>query len=238
MDTEAFLRIFDDEHEAFLAACARAGTGAAVPGCPGWTVGDLLYHLYEVQYLWHRMVAERRDAFDGLKMPERPADDRLAGVVAGEHVGYAAMLRAFDPTTPIATWCGPQDFAWLARRMAQEIAVHRFDADEAGGVAGSIDAVLASDGIDEFLTYFVNTGNGPVDGSIHLHCTDVDGEWTVRDGGEEFVVTREHAKGDCALRGPASDLLLVLWRRRPLSTIDVVGDTDAAARFVAASRLD
>ena len=51
-----------------------------------------------------------------------------------------------------------------------------------------------------------------------------------RDG---FDVTREHAKGDCALRGAASDLLLVLWRRRPMSTIDVVGDADVAARFLA-----
>ena len=59
-------------------------------------------------------------------------------------------------------------------------------------------------------------------GSVHLHCTDVDGEWlVVGEPGRRPVVTREHAKGACALRGPAADLLLVLWRRvglRPAST--------------------
>jgi hypothetical protein len=51
-------------------------------------------------------------------------------------------------------------------------------------------------------------------------------------------VSREHAKGAAALRGPASALLLALWRRTGLDTVDVVGDGDVAARFVAASRLE
>jgi hypothetical protein len=37
-------------------------------------------------------------------------------------------------------------------------------------------------------------------------------------------VRREHAKADVAARGPAADLLLVCWRRRPVDTVDVVGD--------------
>jgi hypothetical protein len=32
--------------------------------------------------------------------------------------------------------------------------------------------------------------------------------------------------------------VLALWRRTPLSTVDVVGDGAVAARFVAASRLE
>jgi hypothetical protein len=49
---------------------------------------------------------------------------------------------------------------------------------------------------------------------------------------------REHSKGDCAIRGPASDILLALWRRQPLSNCDVVGDADVAARFVAHTNLE
>jgi hypothetical protein len=97
-----------------------------------------------------------------------------------------------------------------------------------------VEPALASDGIDEFLHWFHSSGadRPSVGGSVHLHCTDVDGEWTVREHDGARVVTREHAKGDCALRGAASDLLLVLWRRLPLSAVDVVGDADVAARFV------
>ena len=229
MDPALLLAAFDSEHEAFLAACERAGVAAAVPSCPGWTVGDLLYHLYEVQYLWNRVTSERREGFEGMKMPARPADEHLGPLVRGEHAGYAAMLRAFPATTPISTWCGPQTLAWLIRRMAQEFAVHRIDAQLAAGEAGTI---------DEFLEFFLNTDAGPVSGSVHIHCTDVAGEWTVRpvDGGG-FDVAREHAKGDAAIRGTANDILMALWRRGPLSACDLVGDVELAARFQAASTL-
>jgi hypothetical protein len=81
-------------------------------------------------------------------------------------------------------------------------------------------------------------GAEPVAGSVHLHCGDVAGEWTVREADAGFVGVREHSKGDCALRGSASDILLALWRRAPLSHLDVVGDADVAARFIAHTSLD
>ena len=44
------------------------------------------------------------------------------------------------------------------------------------------------------------------------------------------TVARDHAKADAALRGPAHDLLMVLWRRSPLDAVEVFGDTAAALR--------
>lgn len=121
------------------------------------------------------------------------------------------------------------------------MAVHRWDADTAAGTQTSIAPKLASDGIDEFLTLMLSKvapHAAAVGGSVHLHCTDVAGEWTVREGDDgQPLVTREHAKGDAAMRGTASDLLLVLWRRIDLASIDVVGDTEVAARFVARAAL-
>jgi hypothetical protein len=63
--------------------------------------------------------------------------------------------------------------------------------------------------------------------TLHLHCTDRDGEWLLRrtDGGLE--VTREHAKGDVALRASASDLYLVVLGRTPAAEPDVFGDPAA-----------
>lgn len=230
-----FLDSAQREHAAFVAACERVDLATSVPSCPDWTVADLVYHLYEVQYIWHRVSAEGRASFDGLSMPRRLDDTRLLSVMVGEHQSYMAWLRANDPSTPHWTWTGVHDFRWLWRRMAHEFAMHRVDADLARGQATAIEPQLASDGIDEFLTFFRNTSLAEVGGSVHLHCTDVAGEWTVSAAGD---VVREHAKGDCAIRGAASDILLALWRRAPLSTCDVVGDTEVAARFVAASRLD
>ena len=66
-----------------------------------------------------------------------------------------------------------------------------------------------------FLPRLADNFDAVGDGTLHLHCTDVEGEWLVarRDG--EVTVTREHAKGDVAARGSASDLFLFLWGRVP-----------------------
>jgi predicted lipid carrier protein YhbT len=95
----------------------------------------------------------------------------------------------------------------------------------------------ASTSIDHFLHTILNTGEGDVGGSVHIHCTDVAGEWTIRESDAGLSVSREHAKGDCAIRGAALDILAVLSRQAPLSTVDVVGDAEVAARFVDASTL-
>lgn len=117
----------------------------------------------------------------------------------------------------------------------------RYDADVAAGRDASIDPAAASRAIDDLLfgtVAEVVAGPDTWQGSVHLHCTDVAGEWlVVGEAGRAPVVTREHAKGACALRGPAAVLLLALWRRIGLDRVDVVGDADVAARFVAASDL-
>ncbi len=106
----------------------------------------------------------------------------------------------------------------------------------ASGHEHRLAADLAADGIDEFLEFFfplAAADAAPLAGSVHLHCTDADGEWTVRsDDGGGHVVARDHAKADAALRGPAHDLLMVLWRRSPLDNVTVFGDTDLATAFV------
>jgi predicted lipid carrier protein YhbT len=46
-----------------------------------------------------------------------------------------------------------------------------------------------------------------------------------------LVVTREHAKGDVAARGTASDLLLFLYGRIDADGLDVFGDAALLARW-------
>ena len=88
-----------------------------------------------------------------------------------------------------------------------------------------------------FAGYVYPPGKGPapVGGSTHLHCTDVHGEWLVVDG--EHGAMQHHPRArQGRLRDPR--------RRqrpapRPLAThprsirLEVIGDADVAARFVA-----
>jgi hypothetical protein len=43
--------------------------------------------------------------------------------------------------------------------------------------------------------------------------------------------SREHAKGDVAVRGPASDVLLVLMGRKTMVAVDVFGEAPLFERF-------
>ena len=240
MKTNELIAALDRDSAAFVDACEAAGLTAAVPSCPGWTVADLLWHLIEVQHFWQTIVAEHSSDPRGYEQPPKPADEALVEMYRQVRAGLLATLTEADPGSPNWTWSNDNTAGFVIRRMAQETAVHLWDAADAAGSARPIEAGLASDGTDEFLTHFLphaTKGADPVGGSVHLHCGDVPGEWTVSEVGDEFVVVPEHAKGDCAIRGAASDILLVLWRRLPLSTCDVIGDDGVAARFIAHTNL-
>jgi uncharacterized protein (TIGR03083 family) len=146
------------------------------------------------------------------------------------------------PETPVWTFSSTnRTAAFWQRRRSQETGIHRYDAELAAGTPSPLDAALAVDGIDEFLTVFLprladNFGDLG-DATVHLHCTDVEGEWLVTNHGGEVSVTREHAKGDVAARGSASDLVLFLWGRAPTDSLEVFGDADLLARFRQAIRV-
>lgn len=242
MDRLQFLQAIARDGEAFASVCADSDLAAPVPACPGWTVADLVYHLGEVHHFWHTVVAERRDTWEGYEQPVRPADGELIGWYRNGLADVLHTLTAADPAQSNWTWSTDKSAAFVIRRMAHETAIHRWDAEQAAGLDTGVEPHLASDGIDEFLMWFADEpkeGNPVPGGSVHLHCGDVPGEWTVRLNAEgTYDIERAHAKGDCALRGSASDLLLALWRRRPVSSIDVVGDADVAARFLAYPALE
>ena len=242
MEHTSYLSSLARDGAAFADACEAAGLAAAVTACPGWSVADLVWHLTEVHQFWRTIVGERRTTWEGLERPSRPTDEDLLRVYRDGFNETLAVLNAADPVQANWTWSSDHTAGFVVRRMAQETGVHRWDADSAAGAIRPIESKLASDGIDEFLTHMISdvvADAPPIEGSVHLHCTDVPGEWTVRPtvaGG--LNVIREHAKGDAAIRGTASDLLLVLWRRQDLASVDVVGDGAVAARFVAHTALD
>jgi len=237
----------------FLEIVADHGFDRPVPSCPGWNLGDLTWHLGGVWNRWGRIVSEGITTLDGVQaigQPMRPSDDLLLDWVTAAHTAMFSALARTSDHTEVWTWTGSnQPELWVERRMTQETAVHRWDAANAVGIPYEIPTAVAADGIDEFLMWFaagrVSDGAAPVGGSVHLHCTDTDtgghdgsdhrsaanGEWLVTHLGESRIeFTREHAKGDAAVRGRANDLLLWLWRR-DAGPVEILGDTAVADRF-------
>ena len=236
LTTTEYLGVLRREGDAFADSIARA-LNAPVASCEPWVGTDLLWHMIEVHYSW-KFITQTHLMNPADYVPRsKPADDDLLSEYRTGLNDLIDVLSSLDPARSCWTWAGVQDVAWVIRRMAHETAVHAWDAHCAAGNTAEIDAALASDGIDEFVHVMVKSNvreeEGRLGGSVHIHCTDVDGEWLiVPTDASDVVVTREHAKGDCAIRGSASQLLLALWRRIPMSSLEVIGSTEVAAQFL------
>lgn len=239
LDRTVYLDHLARESAALADAAAAAGPAADVPTCPGWTVTDLLRHAAGGDN-WARLIVETgsREGVPSELPADAPTGDAL---VARYRDGADALVHTLTDADPAASvWTfSPVDrttMFWV-RRRAHETTVHRVDGQTAAGAVDPLDPAFASDGIDEYLMVFAaRFGKGLADlgGSIHLHCTDVEGEWLIVPSADGIVVTREHAKGDVAARGRAEDLLLHLWGRRDASTLELFGDAALLERFVGA----
>jgi uncharacterized protein (TIGR03083 family) len=236
LTTTEYLAVLQREGDAFADSIARA-LNTPVASCELWVGTDLLWHMIEVHYSWKFIAHTHLMNPDDYVPRSKPTDQDLLAEYRTGLNDLIDVLSSLDPARSCWTWAGIQDVAWVIRRMAHETAVHAWDAHCAAGHTAEIDAALASDGIDEYVHVMVKSnvreGEGPLSGSVHIHCTDVDGEWLiVPTESSDVLVTREHAKGDCAIRGSASQLLLGLWRRIPMSSLEVIGSTDVTAQFL------
>ena len=236
-----------------LAAAAEGNWGAQIVACPGWDVADLVWHVREVQWVWAEVVRRLLDAPPEENAgPPRPGDPGrlLADFRAGADE-LCTVLRAADPAAPCWTWAAQKDAAFVIRHQAQEVAVHRVDAEHAAGRETPIDAAVAADAVDEFLTFstgFVLDHSPRLPGPVRLEATDVPGAWTVKEDEDRTlqVVGLGHGgPGDAhgsdpvtTVRGSASDLLLGLYRRVGPDRFSIEGDPGGWPALVGRNNLD
>jgi uncharacterized protein (TIGR03083 family) len=240
---------------AFIDLVSSADPDLMISACPGWRVSDLANHQAEVWNFWAHIVADgitERTALRAIQTPARVDGPELVDWLAATHNALFSALVDAPLDQPAWTWTGATlDAAWVRRRMALESAMHRHDLASTVRVPYDVPTVVAADGIDEFLTYFCGRerreGEMKVGGTVHLHCTDMPegqqdrGEWYISNVKEpSCTFTREHRKGDAAVRGPAQSLWLWLWRRdkRGDDSIEVIGKEEVARRFRAYTDLD
>ena len=221
----------------FYATAGDADPTLGVPSCPGWSIADLVWHLGEVHWFWTTIIETRATAPDEVEKdkPSRPTaynDLLLWGRTQADRL--LDMLTATADDVSVWTWAleaADHTVGFIRRHQVQEAAIHRWDLQDAAvsSIPDPIEPDVASDSIDELLTvslpWSVNAAK-PILGTVHLHCTDTDGEWFVHTDGR---VERVHAKGDVAIRGAASGLLLSLYKRVDLDTVELIGN-DALAR--------
>jgi len=224
---------------AFAAAARATPMDATVPSCPDWNAHDLLKHIGG-HHRWVQLNLDRAPE-DGMAPFDayEPAPDDAVGAADWVEEGASALadrLGEVGPEQRCWTWIPDLDATsgFWARRTANETAVHRWDMQDAAGAPEPIEPAHAADVIDEYFDVMRVIGGDRLKGdgqTIHWHCTDVDGEWLARLTPDGLEFSREHAKGDVAMRGPASDLLLVTIGRAPGSTVEVLGDAALVDRW-------
>jgi uncharacterized protein (TIGR03083 family) len=284
-----WLELIEDRSAALRSAAAATVPGARVPGCPDWTVPDLVAHLGGVQRFWAAAVAAgpapRPPRDDAVPDREPPAPggpsaaahggpppsvspggpacpgvtDRLLDWSARSTRVLLDALRAAGPDAGCWTWWAgsgnPATSGSVARHQVQEAAVHARDAQEAAGAPLPVPSAVAVDAVDEFL----HVGFGSMDGWPHSPArvalvADEGVAWTLLlDATGASAVRSAPAGPDAAggsggsggsggrrpeagatFSGPASDLLLALYRRVPWDegALRVDGDRELVRQLV------
>jgi uncharacterized protein (TIGR03083 family) len=238
MDVGEYLPVLEKANARFVDAAAEAvlehGWAASVPGCPGWRLADLVWHLSEVQHFWAWVVKTRAPDPSTYVEPARHPDDELLGFLAAQNAELETVLAGADPASRVWTWAPQQDVAFVLRRQAQEATVHTVDVEQVLGDVRPIPTDVGLDGLDEWLEVMVPgvLPDGPPEAAhpVVFHVVDADAERSLFPGSRPFPIA--------ALTGTAGDLLLAVWRRVPLEVLTVDGDGLQAAAMIDLIRLE
>jgi uncharacterized protein (TIGR03083 family) len=253
MERSKHLAELERQGTALADAAEAAGLDAPTPTTPAWTVRDLLRHTGDVHRWAATYVAEGRgERIDDIEAVAGALPED-ADLLPWYRDGSQALVHTLTEADPaVDCWSflpAPSPLAFWTRRQAHETAIHRADAESAGGVSPAYDPGFAADGVDELLFGFFGRGStapGAADEgvrTIQLLATDLTGgaeglagaewgapdgpagAWLVRVGPDAFACSRGRDAADVTIAGPASDLYLLVWNRRSEEGLEVDGDT-------------
>ncbi|NNC74891.1 MAG: maleylpyruvate isomerase family mycothiol-dependent enzyme [Acidimicrobiia bacterium] len=239
MEIAEHITALGQDAKALAKAAEQGGLDAEVPTCPGWDMRELVRHLGLI-HLWAAgHVAQPQDPSWGDDLdrftevwPELavfwPEDEKLISWYLETNANLIQTLESAPPDVDSFTFLpAPTPLAMWARRQSHETSVHRFDAENAAGIASSFDPILASDGVDELVAGFAPRKDElPLDGerTMLVHATDTDDSWHVTLAPTGITTVRSNETADVTVAGTASDLYLMMWNRGKDSSVAVAGD--------------
>jgi uncharacterized protein (TIGR03083 family) len=202
-------------------AVVASDLDAIVPSTPQWSVRDLAHHIGTVQTYWGENVKARNpEEMTSRASNPFPEDVDLQAWLGSCTYSLLHALRDAGPDAPCWTWWpNPKTSGAVARHQAQEVAVHRWDADLAAtGAPGPLRPDLAADGVPEFIEIMIGSGAAVLTGEVTLTATDTGDSWRV---GTADVPGRVRT---AEVQTTASDLVLILYRRLAVPDELVDGD--------------
>ncbi len=211
------------ESSARIATLGEQGDLATrIPSCPDWTVGDLVFHLGGVHRFWAAAVRERNPE-ERPNVSDVDVDDSVLVSWAREQTVALVDALAASGGAPCWTWWGePRTADAVARHQVQEAVVHCWDICKAMVQDFEIPVDEALDGIAEFLEVQSSSMEMPSNHFLSFQAMESADVYTCGDPSLAPV----------ALSGTACDIVLVLYKRRPLETLKVNGDIVVAQRWL------
>ncbi len=210
------------ESEAFAAVVDSGSLDGRVPGCPGWDLRALTWHLGNVQRFWAGIVRAGRDVQPDL-------GDERAWTGPSERAELAAWIRASTADLLDALQRTPYDtpaWAWwrndhtvgaIARHQVQETAVHRWDAQSSAGTPDPLPQPEADDGVEEFV-WLCRQLRDPAP----IVCIATDSGLRVPLSDDSPAVT---------VSATASDLVLLFHRRIATAAVHIDGDASLVEEY-------
>ena len=228
-----------------LRSAAAGNLDAGVPGCPGWSVRDLVVHLGEVHLFWTAAVAAGPAAGppDEEAIGDREPHGDLLTWSAGATSALIGALMDAGPERECWTWWessgAPMTAGAVARHQVQEAAVHALDAQQAAGQDEPLPPALAADGVGEFLTVGLGTmGPWPHDPATVLLSAADGGDWLLRLRRDRLQILplpdadSGPISPDTTITASPSDLVLAFYRRHGPGRLLVAGDWTLVTRLL------
>lgn len=235
------LTLIENRSAALRTAVASApDLDARVPGCPEWTLRDLVAHLGGVQRSW--AVGVQAGPADGppssTDMGDISPDSDLLEWSTESTQLLIDALRRVGPDARCWTWWGrsdaPSDSGAVARHQVEEAAVHAYDAQEAIGRPEPLPLPIALDSVAEFLVVGLGAqGPWPHEPALLVFAATEGSTWWVdltpegaklipADGGEPVAT----------VSGTANDLILALFGRVQLERLQIDGDRQLVVKLL------
>lgn len=245
MDYSQRCDALDAEISALAQTAGALDHATPISTCPEWDLANLIKHLGYSHRWAMTMVRDRAQQvipFRQIDM-QLPADkSAYPSWLAAGREPLLTVLTAADPDAPMWAWGADRHVRFWARRQLFETTLHHADVLLSIDREPAVEAAVAIDGVDEFLENLPHAaafapqvkelrGEGE---SLHFHCTDAEGEWMIQLRPDGFTWEHGHGKGSVAVRGPAADLLLLLYGRRKADDgrFQIFGDEGVLGRWL------